>query len=208
MRNQHLVVAAAAWGVCALALRAHADAPFTAQQVQLGAGLDYGLYLGEAADDIPTPYGLGINVRAGYTLEPRVYLGGELNYFFGASQDFPQYGDVEGSLSIVQYGAEAGYDIGLSQSSVLRPKLGVGAATVAAEVRVEGNRGDLSESGLAMLAGVQALHGWDSWFVMAEARYTYLTISTRQLRQIPGIDVEDDAELDGLLFCVGVGVAW
>ena len=198
----------AACTVCTLALRAHAEAPFTEQQVQLGAGLDYGLYLGDAAEDIPTPYGLGVNVRAGYTLDPSVYLGGELNYFIGATQRFPQYGDVEGSLSVVQYGAEAGYDIGLSEAWVMRPKLGVGAATVTARVRVEGNRGELSEDGLALIAGLQALHGWDSWFLTGEARYTYLNISTSQLRQIPGIDIEDNAQLDGLLFGVGVGVAW
>ena len=182
--------------------------PFTERRVGLGVGLAYGLYLGDAAEDIPTPYGLGVGARAGYTFDPNVYLAAELNYFFGTSQRFPQYGDVEGSLRILQYGAQAGYDLGLGRHFVLRPKLGVGAARVTAKVRVEDMTGDVSETGLALTAGVEALGRYKVWFLAVEARYTYLRIDTQPLRDIPGLEVQDSAKLDGLLFFVGPGVVF
>jgi hypothetical protein len=194
--------------VLALAARAHAQTPFTEHRMQLGGGLDYGLYLNNMGEDIPTPYGLGFNARAGYTLKPNLYLGGELNYFLGATQRFPEYGDVEGSLSVLHYGAEVGYDVGLGPSFALRPKLGLGSATVAATVTVEDMRGDVSETGLAITGGAQALLGGHTLFFAAEARYTYLRVSTAPLQDIPGIAVSDDAQLDGLLFAVGAGAAF
>jgi hypothetical protein len=192
-------------GVVAWPNRALAE-PFTERRVGLGVGLDYGLYLGDAAHDIPTPYGLGLGARAGYTFDPNVFLGAELNYFFGASQRFPQYGDVEGSLRILQYGAQAGYDFGIGRCFALRPKLGFGAARVTAQVRVEGLTGEVSETGLALTAGLEALAGYKMWFVSVEARYTYLYIDTAPLRDIPGIP--NSAKLDGLLFFVGPGVVF
>ena len=206
-RNDVALGLAVTLEVVAWANRAPAE-PFTERRVGLGVGLDYGLYLGDAAEDIPTPYGLGLGARAGYTFDPNVYLGTELNYFFGASQRFPQYGDVEGSLRILQYGAQAGYDFGLGRYFVLRPKLGVGAARVTAEVRVEGLTGEVSETGLALTAGVEVLCRYKVWFLAVEARYTYLRIDTQPLRDIPGLEVEDSAKLDGLLFFVGPGVVF
>ena len=208
MQSKHVALALAATaGVVAWANRAPAE-PFTERRVGLGVGLDYGLYLGDAAGDIPTPYGLGLGVRAGYTLDPNVYLGAELNDFFGASQRFPEYGDVEGSLGILQCGAQAGYDFGLGRFFVLRPKLGIGAARVAAKVRVEGLTGTVGETGLALTAGVEALCRWKVWFLSVEARYTYLHIDTQPLQDIPGLELEDSAKLDGLLFFIGPGVVF
>ncbi len=146
---------AATLGVATWANRALAE-PFTERRVGLGAGLDYrlylgglylgGLYLGDAAGEIPAPYGLGLGARAGYTFDPNLYLGAKLNYFFGTSRRFPQYGDVEGSLRILEYGAEGGYDFGIGRFFALRPKVGIGAARVTANVRVEGLTGEVSET--------------------------------------------------------------
>lgn len=188
-----------------MAIPARAE-PFTQEQVQLAAALDYGLYVGDAADLIPSPYGVGLGGRAGYTLGPRVFVGAEVNYFFGATQSFPEYGDVEGSLSILQYGIEAGYDLEVTQWFVVRPALGFGAARVTAVVRVEGLSGDVSETGLVVTAGVHALVAWEPAFFGLEARYTSLQIDTEALADIPGLDVEDSARLDGVLFAVSGGV--
>jgi hypothetical protein len=174
--------------------------PFTKQSPQLSAGLAYGLYVGEAADQIPSPYGLGVAARAGYTLAFPLYAGAELNYFFGASQRFPEYGDVEGSLSIVHYGAEFGYDFALTRRLVFRPKLGLGLARVTATLRVEGNTGDVVETGMAVVGGVQFLYAWGRWFASFDARYTSLNIDTEAVDEIPGVAIDDDARLDGLLF--------
>ena len=194
--------------LCIPTLRASASEGFTAGTIQLEGGLSYGVYLGEHADDIPTPYGLGVHAKSGYTFDLPVYLGAELNYFFGARQPVPGYQDVEGSLSIAHFGAELGYDVGLGSMVVVRPKVGLGAAIVVAEVTVEGITGQVSETGLAMTAGVQALLGFEPWCVTAEVRYTSLSIDTEPLQQIPNLEVEDDAQLDGLLMSAGVGVAF
>jgi len=180
--------------------------PFTHEQIQLAATIDYGLYVGDGADLIPSPYGVGIGGRAGYTLGPRVFVGTEANYFFGASQSFPEYGDVEASLRILQYGAEAGYDLEVHPGFVVRPVLGLGAARVTAVVRVEGLSGDVSETGVVVTAGAQALVAWQPAFLGLEARYTSLHIDTEALADIPGLEVEDSARLDGVLFAVRGGM--
>lgn len=202
----HRGVTLAAAGLVFVAASAQAGPAFTERRMQLGGGLSYGLYLGDYADEIPTPYGLGAHVRAGYTLHPAVYLGAELNYFFGASQRFPDYGDV--ALSILHVGGEAGYDIGIGVWCVLRPKIGVGAARAVADLTVEGIHGFVSETGLAWTAGAQALVGSGAWFAALEARYTSLSIDTEPLQDIPGLEIEDDTQLDGLLLSVGGGVSF
>lgn len=198
------------WGLAfsLLALSASALAePFTEQSPQAAAGVAYGLYVGEAAGEIPSPYGLGLAARAGYTLGG-AYLGAELNYFLGASQRFAEYGDVEGSLSIIHYGAEAGYDVAPIRRLVIRPKLGLGLARVTATLRVEGVTGDVVETGLAVVGGVQVLYAWEPWFASFDARYTSLSIETKALGELPGVAVNDATKLDGLLFSLCAGFAF
>lgn len=185
----------------------HAE-PHTARRVQLALAVDYGLYTGESGEVIPSPYGLGLGLKVGHTLDPGVYLGAESNYFFGASRRFPQYGDVEGSLRIFHYGVEGGYDIELTPAVVLRPKLGVGGATVMARVRVEGNEGEVSESGPVFALGGQLIVGWERAFVSGEVRYTSFSVGTGALAEIPGAEVDERARLDGLLFAACLGVAF
>ncbi len=208
MRTRKTVWAVVAVPTCLAATRGALAQPFTQQKLQLAAGGDYGLYLGGASEDIPSPYGLGVGASAGYTLGAKAYLGAESNYFFGASRRFPEYGDVEGSLRVLHYGAEIGLDLGLTDSLVLRPKLGLGAARVTALIRVEGRSGDVSETGLALTAGAELLHAWDAVFLGAETRYTSVSVDTTALRKIPGVEVEDGERLAGLLFCVRAGVAF
>jgi hypothetical protein len=194
--------------LCAITRHSPADEAFTEATVQFEGGLSYGVYLGEHVNEIPTPYGVGAHAKAGYTFELPLYVGGEFTHFFGARQPIPGHQDVEGALSITHFGAEAGYDFGLGSSVVARPKVGLGAATVVAEETVEGITGQISETGLAMTAGLQGILGLKPWLVTAEVRYTSLSIDTESLRQIPNLDVEDDVQLDGLLMGIGVGVAF
>ncbi|HEU5075613.1 MAG TPA: outer membrane beta-barrel protein [Polyangiaceae bacterium] len=180
--------------------------PFTRERTQLAAALAYGVYAGEAADVIPSPYGVGLGARAGYTLGPRIYAGAEVNYFFGASRSFPEYGDVEGSLKILHYGLVAGYDIRVAPWCVVRPALGVGAARVTAIVRVEGLSGDVSQTGFVATAGAEALFGWQPAYFGIEARYTSFYVDTAPLEDIPGLELDESARLDGFLFAAKGGV--
>jgi len=182
------------------------EEPFTRDQVQLAAAFAYGVYVGDASDVIPSPYGVGLGARAGYTLGPSIYAGAEANYFFGASRSFPEYGDVEGSLKILHYGLVAGYDIRINRWCVVRPVLGVGAARVTAVVRVEGLSGDVSQTGFVANAGAEALFAYQPAFFGLEARYTAFYVDTAPLQDIPGLEVEDSARLDGLLFAAKGGI--
>jgi hypothetical protein len=91
---------------------------------------------------------------------------------------------------------------------VLRPKLGVGAAHVTAGVRVEGIYGEVSDTGLALTVGGAALLDWGPLLMFLEARYTSLSIDTEAVKDIPGLFVEDQARLDGLLFALGGGLTF
>jgi len=180
--------------------------PFTQNQVEVAAAVAYGVYVGEAADVIPSPYGVGLGGRAGYTLSVPIYVGAEANYFFGQKRSFPEYGDVEGSLSILHYGLVAGYDIEVNHCFALRPTLGLGAARVTAVITVEGSSGDVAQTGFVVSAGAEALFAWEPAFFGLEARYTAFYVDTEPLRDIPGLEIEDKARLDGLFFAAKGGV--
>lgn len=180
--------------------------PFTQDDVEVAAAVAYGVYVGEAADVIPSPYGVGLGARAGYTLPLPIYAGAETNYFFGQKRSFPEYGDVEGSLSILHFGLVAGYDIEVNRWCVLRPALGLGAARVTAVITVEGESGDVGQTGVVVSAGAEALFAWEPAFFGLEARYTAFYVDTAPLQDIPGLEIDDSARLDGLLFAAKGGV--
>lgn len=103
---------------CAAALLVSAPAgaePATANSLQLGLGFRYGFNLKSG----PNPFGLGIGLDGGYTLPSAVYLGGNFDYFFGEN---------ESDSGLGQLAAEAGYDLGLGENFVVRPKVGAGIA--------------------------------------------------------------------------------
>jgi hypothetical protein len=97
--------------------------PATANSVQIGAGFRYGFDLTGASSN---PWGLGLGIDGGYTLENAVYLGGNLDYFFGES------GEGDGLFQLM---AEVGYDVGLGKNLVFRPKAGAGFAAADSEAR-------------------------------------------------------------------------
>jgi hypothetical protein len=55
-----------------------------------------------------------------------IYLGGNFEYFFGGKAEA---GGISVKSNIWQLSAEGGYDIGLGEHFVIRPKLGFGIAS-------------------------------------------------------------------------------
>lgn len=82
------------------------DSPISA-----GALLGYGLDL---EPERTNPWGFGLGVNAGYTLDIQVYLGARFVYYFG-----------EDDANVWEFGAEPGYAIELGQLTI-RPEFGVG----------------------------------------------------------------------------------
>lgn len=107
-----------------------ADA-FTASKVQLAGEVGYGIFLGDDSDN--NLYGLGFGARGGYTLGFGLYIGARFDYFLGNSTE--SFGTTY-TNSIWGFQGELGYDIGLLDFMVLRPKLGFGAMQVLAKLCV------------------------------------------------------------------------
>ena len=165
--------------------------PFTAGKSQLGASFDFGLTTGHDDISAANPYGFGLGADLGHTLEKGMYFGAEFNYFFGTTQ---QGSGVESTTNVVQYGVEFGFDAGVSADVVMRPKLGIGVATAGTEqngddfVASDSTGGLFVPVGLALLCSVG-----NGGIIGGDFRY--------------GISL-DDADLNGLLFSLGAGVAF
>ncbi len=183
----------------AIAASASAAEPFTAGKIQAGGGLNYGIFMGDDDQDPPNPYGLGLGLGAGYTLGFGLYLGGEFNYFFGSTEETS---GVETSMNIMQFGANVGYDLGLSPQFVLRPMLGIGSATGYTESTGGGLSFEADESGLMIPIGAQALYSMGSWYLSGQARYAIFNITT----ETGG--TETDWNGNGLILGVGAGAAF
>ena len=105
--------------VCAagLSLATPASAePATANSIQLGLGFRYGFNLKSGSN----PFGLGLGLDGGYTFPSAWYLGGNFDYFFG---------EENGDTGLLQLMPELGYDLGIGDSFVIRPKVGAGYAS-------------------------------------------------------------------------------
>jgi hypothetical protein len=110
--------------------------PATSGAVQLGLGFRYGAELNEG--DV-NPWGTGLGLEGGYTLRLiPVYVGGNAEYFFGEEvEDFES--------NVWQLSVEGGYDFGIGDHFVIRPKLGLGYGFLKAKA-CGGPDGCLSES--------------------------------------------------------------
>jgi hypothetical protein len=114
--------------VCLLSTSAWAG-PATANSLQIGLGFRYGI---EMNDGDFNPWGPGIGASVGYTLPIiPIYVGGNFDYFFGGSVEA---GGFKTSGHVWQLMAEGGYDVGLTDLMVIRPKLGLGPASMSTEV--------------------------------------------------------------------------
>jgi hypothetical protein len=121
---------AAALGVSSMLLAGPSFAAATEGALQLGLGFRYGK---ELNDGDLNPWGTGIGLEAGYTLPLLpIYVGGNAEYFFGGTLEspVPNVGTAKLDANIWQLSAEGGYDFGLGDHVVLRPKLGLGLAHV------------------------------------------------------------------------------
>ena len=105
---------------------AHALGPI---EVELGARLGYAT---NPDSNISNPLGTDIGLRGGLELFHKLYLGGNVQYYFGSSVDTPLSGPgTDGTVSTHTFllGFEAGYSIHVSLLTI-RPQLGIGDAAI------------------------------------------------------------------------------
>lgn len=169
-------------------MTAHAEDAFTLNKPQVGATVGYGIYTGEG--DL-NPYGVGLGVNGGYTLDMGFHIGGRFEYFLGESQGPASFG-------VWNFMAEPGYDLGLGPNMVLRPQLGIGMANVRAEVCLSFLGGPQtcasnSESRFTVAPGAMFLYGFDGPFLAAGLRYQHIF---------------EDVNVGGLHITVGGGMAF
>lgn len=160
MRAQLIGVGAALAAVLFATAPAHAD-PKTANSLQLGLGLRYGVEMNEGDFN---PWGIGLGVNGGYTLPNAVYVGGLFEYFFGDSRDVA---GIKFKGNLWQVMAEGGYDIGLTPLFVLRPKIGAGIASTS----VSAGDTDDSSSDFALAPGVTAMLFLPGFGLSLDVRY-------------------------------------
>jgi hypothetical protein len=136
---------------------AHAEPAVTAGRGSVAGLLGYGFKDG---------VNLGLGVRGGYTLPMNLYLGGTFVYHLGKSEN-----DV--SSNLYYFGVEGGYDIGAGPV-VIRPYLGLGAATAMASIpAIPGftEKTTASETRFALWPGATVLYPIGSAFIGADARF-------------------------------------
>jgi hypothetical protein len=172
-----------------VATPAMADPPATANVIQLGIGFRYGFEMEEGDFN---PFGPGIGVSAGYTLPNAVYLGGNFDYFFGETVEEP---GLELSANVWQLMAEGGYDVGLGDTFVIRPKLGAGMASFNGEACLDLGTGetceDTSETNFAIAPGATFMYIGSSFSISLDLRYDII--------------FAEEESLNALLFSAGIG---
>lgn len=157
--------------LCAPAV-ALADPPATAGVLQLEAGFRYGIDLG---DTEVGPWGPGVGIGVGYTLDSGIYFGGLVEYFFGQRGT---EGVAEVKENLIQLVGEGGYDLGLSEHWVARGKGFVGGARLAREacssVMIPGGAEsctDASSFELGLGPGAALMYLGKSFSFSVDARY-------------------------------------
>jgi hypothetical protein len=159
--------------------------PATAQSFQLGLGFRYGADMNDANLN---PWGPGVGLNLGYTMANAVYLGGNAEYFFGSSEESA---GAKIEANIWQLSAEGGYDLGLGDSIVLRPKVGIGLASLQAEACLGAVCVDNSSTDFMLAPGGTFMLFTRSFSLSFDARYAM---------------VFADAETaKGLIFSAGIG---
>ena len=164
---------------------AWADPPATANSIHLSGGFVYGLEM-ESGDF--NPWGPGLGLSVGYTLPNALYAGVNFDYFFGDSESAP---GIELSANIWQLMAELGYDLGVGQEGVLRPKAGIGMASINAELCLLDACASDSETYFAIAPGLAALYVGQSFSVGLDLRFDVI--------------FADDETAKALIFSIGIG---
>jgi hypothetical protein len=188
MSQRGWVAAGLVIGGLVCASPAAANEPATAGAVQLGLGFRYGLELEEGDFN---PWGTGIGIDGGYTLQSAIYLGGNFEYFFGEERETEL---VTLTGNIWQLMAEGGYDLGFGQDPwfVLRPKVGVGVAGVQTEACIPA-AGCADDSGtyFAMAPGATFMFLTKGFSMSLDLRYDMI--------------FAEEETLNALIFSLGVG---
>lgn len=135
---------------------------------QFGAGFRYGIDQNEG--DV-NPWGTGLGLELGYTMENSFYLGGNFDYFFGESVGFPG-GEID--YNVWQLSAEGGYDVGLGESVVIRPKVGLGVGSLMVDGCAVGICDDRSDKDFLLAPGATFLLLTRSFSLSVDARYAML----------------------------------
>jgi hypothetical protein len=175
-------------GLCSAlwAVPSWAGEPATSNTLQLGLGFRYGVELNEG--DL-NPWGTGIGLEVGYTLPLiPIYVGGNAEYFFGGTLESP-LGDVDSK--IWQLSVEGGYDIGVGDHFVIRPKLGLGYAFVNTETCFVVGECESESDGKPLIApGAKFLLILPKFQLAFDARYAMVT---------------SDPVAKAFIFSVGIG---
>jgi hypothetical protein len=133
MRKLTLISGALGLATILFAAPSFAGDAATEGALQIGLGFRYGA---ELNDGDFNPWGSGIGLEVGYTLPVLpIYVGGNAEYFFGSEQIA---GGVKLDGHLWQLSAEGGYDFGVGDHLVIRPKLGLGFATPSVETCLDG----------------------------------------------------------------------
>lgn len=135
---------------------------------QLGAGFRYGVEQNEG--DV-NPWASGLGLSLGYTMENSVYLGGNFEYFFGETVSVAT---AEVQHNVWQLSAEGGYDVGLGDSIVLRPKLGLGMASLMVDSCVGNVCQEESDAEFMVAPGATFLLLTRSFSLSLDARYAMI----------------------------------
>jgi hypothetical protein len=172
---------------------------FTQDKPQISGHLAYGAWMGDGDLNY---YAFGLGARAGYTINPGVYVGGLFDFFFGETDEtngpvvlgVPTASAKSSGNSWLLEG-EVGYDFALSPSFVLRPKIGLGVTELAREDCVSApliaeSCTDDSDGKFAFQVGLEAPIGLGGIFVAPEFRF----------------NIVDDAS--GFILAVGLGAAF
>ncbi len=190
-----------AGAVSFLATPAFANEPATAGALQWGIGFRYGF---ELEDGDFNPWGTGLGAELGYTLPNAVYVGGNFDYFFGEEEEL---GDASYQSNIWQLMAEGGYDIGVAPVFVIRPKLGVGFATINSE-SCAGTLGcrDDSSTNFALAPGAKFMFLTENFGLSADLRYDIIFAEEPPECTGTGGCVEGGTETaNALILSIGIG---
>lgn len=152
--------------------------------LQFGLGFRYGA---ELNDGDLNPWGTGLGLEGGYTLPVLpIYVGGNIEYFFGGTLESP-LGDVK--ANVFQLSAEGGYDFGIGDHFVIRPKLGLGYAFMNSEFCLPDCRSE-SDNKPLIAPGVKLMLFLSKFQLAFDARYAIVT---------------SDPAAKAFIFSVGVG---
>jgi hypothetical protein len=195
-----LVAAAAVVAAGFVEAPAWAGEPATQNSVQLGLGFRYGIEMNEGDFN---PWGVGLGLDGGYTLPNAVYIGGNFDYFFG---DTVEAGGVKLTGNVWQLMAEAGYDIGLGPTFVIRPKLGAGLGTLRAEMCVDGlGCNSDSSTNFALAPGVKAMLFLPHFELSVDLRYAMIFSDGNSDDPAGTGNGSSSSTGKALIFAVGVG---